>query len=77
MTMLPEKLDVQNAALPASYEAAKQALATCTKLDECKDWSDKAQALASYARQADDDDLEKYAVKIKAHAIRRCGELLT
>lgn len=65
-----------NARLPQAYEAAKQALATCESLDECKDWSDKAAALASYAKQAGDDELMKQAVRIRDRAIRRCGELL-
>lgn len=37
---------------------------------------DKAAALASYAKQADDDELEKHALRVRARAIRRCGELL-
>ena len=45
-------------------------------IDECKDWADKAEALASYAKQADDDTLRKHADRIQARAIRRCGELL-
>src|SRR5262245_38639552 len=43
------------AQLPAAYEAAKDALAKCDQVDECKDWADKAAAIASYARQAHDD----------------------
>jgi len=62
--------------LPATYEHACSALAKCERLDECKDWADKAAALASYARQADDPTLERLAVRIKARAIRRCGKLL-
>lgn len=73
-------LIVQNTAssarLPASYEAAKQALAQCEALDECKDWADKAAALASYARQAEDVELERKAARIRARAMRRAGELL-
>jgi hypothetical protein len=65
-----------NANLPATYEAAKLALSECNRIDECKDWSDKAQALASYARQADDHEMEKTAMRIRARAVRRCGELL-
>jgi len=65
-----------NANLPASYEAAKLALSNCNRIDECKDWSDKAQALASYARQSEDKEMEKTAMRIRARAIRRCGELL-
>jgi hypothetical protein len=68
--------NVASATLPASYERARTALATCTQIDECKDWADKAAALASYAKQADDDSLQKFALRIQARAIRRCGELL-
>ena len=70
------RLDVVHAPLPERYEAAKAALAECQRVDECKDWADKAQALASYARQADDDELHKTAIRIQSRAIRRCGELL-
>ena len=51
-------------------------LAACSSIDECQDWADKAAALASYARQADDKTLENYAVRIRSRAIRRAGELL-
>ena len=67
--------NVSNAMLPKSYEAAKAALAECTRIDECKDWADKAAALASYARQANDDEMQKYAERIRARATRREGEL--
>ena len=69
-------MDVQNAPLPAQYEAAKAALAECTKIDECWDWADKAEAIASYARQADDASLENMAKRIRSRAIKRCGKLL-
>jgi hypothetical protein len=65
-----------NASLPATYEAAKLAIMECSRIDECKDWADKAQALASYARQSEDMEMEKTAGRIRARAIRRCGELL-
>jgi hypothetical protein len=69
-------VDISAARLPAAYENAKTALAECSKLDECQDWADKAGAMASYAKQAQDESLFKYATRIKARAIRRCGELL-
>lgn len=69
-------VNVRGAKLPAVYEQAKQALAECTRIDECKSWADKAQALASYAKQAKDDSLRKCADRIQARAIRRAGELL-
>jgi hypothetical protein len=68
--------DISTATLPAVYERAKAALSTCERVDECKDWADKAVAIASYARQADDRTLLNHAVRIQARAVRRCGELL-
>lgn len=67
---------INAARLPQTYEAARAALAECSEVDECKDWADKAAALASYAKQADDDQLERMAQRIRARAIRRAGELL-
>ena len=37
---------------------------------------DDGAALASYARRPADGALEKHAIKIRARAIRRCGELV-
>ncbi len=51
-------------------------MAACSSIDECQEWADKAQAMASYARQAKDETLRKMADRIQARAIRRCGELL-
>lgn len=77
LTKLPSGLpSVANAKLPAVYESARTALAECSRVDECKDWADKAEALASYAKQAGDDSLRKTADRIQARAIQRCGELL-
>lgn len=67
---------VRPARLPQTYEAARHALSECQNIDECKDWADKAAALASYAKQAEDETLMKMAVRIKARAVRRSGELL-
>lgn len=64
------------ARLPETYEVAKAALAHCVHIDECRDWADKAAALASYAKQANDDELMKMATRIRDRAIRRAGELL-
>lgn len=73
---LPAELNVAHARLPDAYSSAKQALANCASVDECKDWGDKAEALASYARMSNDDVLRKFADRIQARAVRRCGELL-
>lgn len=69
-------IDPAHAKLPATYVAARKAMAECSRLDECQQWADKAQALASYARQSKDDQLRKLADRIQARAVRRCGELL-
>jgi hypothetical protein len=74
---IPAQLpNIADARLPATYESAKQALAECSRIDECQSWADKAAALASYARQARDDTLLSFATRIKARALDRCGELL-
>lgn len=67
---------ISDARLPTVYVEAKKALEKCHHVDECKTWADKAAAMASYARQADDKSLLNTAVRIQARAIRRCGELL-
>jgi hypothetical protein len=67
---------VEDAPLPATYEAARTALAQCERVDECWAWADKASALASYARQIDDKSLEEMAVRIRARAVDRAGKLL-
>lgn len=69
-------IDTSTAKLPATYAAAKRAISQCASIDECKDWSDKAAALASYAKQAKDSQLEQMARRIRARATRRAGELL-
>lgn len=69
-------LPIKTAKLPQTYENALVALKQCDKVDEAKEWSNRAEAVASYARQAQDKELEILALKIRARAIRRCGELL-
>lgn len=74
---LPDNLpSIANAKLPETYNRAKQALATCSEVDECAEWANKTQALASYAKQSKDEELFNMAVRIRDRAIRRCGELL-
>jgi hypothetical protein len=68
--------DARPARLPEAYETAKRALAACADIDECKDWADRAAALASYAKQARDTTLRKNATRIQARAVRRIGELI-
>jgi len=75
--VLPSNLpSVARAKLPEVYESARTALQHCSKVDQCKEWADQAEALASYAKQAGDDSMRKMCDRIQARAIRRCGELL-
>jgi hypothetical protein len=67
---------VTSARLPETYTKAKLALAACVNIDECKNWADKAEAMASYARQSGDTELRKMADRIQARAIDRCGQLI-
>ncbi|MGO8915282.1 MAG: hypothetical protein ACLQJR_05190 [Stellaceae bacterium] len=62
--------------MPRTYLEAKLALAALERVDEAAAWADKAAALSSYARQVRDRELEAMARRIRARAIRRCGELL-
>src|SRR6185437_1061291 len=77
MSEIAENLPaIRNAPALVKYEAAKAALAECSRVDECKDWSDKAAALAAYAKQANDSTLHNLALRIQQRAPRRMGELL-
>lgn len=64
------------AKLPATYEAARTAIAACDRVDECKTWSDKAAAMKAYAMMRDDKTMHNLALRIQLRAERRCGELL-
>lgn len=62
--------------LPPTYIAARIALAKCDRIDECQRWANQATAMQSYAQQAQDETLSALANRIRARAVRRCGELL-
>jgi hypothetical protein len=62
--------------LPDSYHEAKKALAKCLRVDECKEWADKAGAVKSYAYISKDRELLNSAKRVQAVAAWRGGELL-
>ena len=65
MLNAPAYFDFVDPRLPATYENARTALANCVEVDECKEWANKAMAMTSYARQANDDSLFKHAQRIR------------
>ena len=68
MTAQPVKL--------VAYDAACNALAKAVRVDDVKKIRDKAVAIASYARQANDRVLETNAVELRERATRRLGQLI-
>lgn len=48
----------------------------CYRLDEVKAYANKVEAMATYFHQINDDEMEQIAVRIKARAYRRLGEIL-
>lgn len=73
---MPDPSAIRSARLPEVYQTAKLAIRQCAEIDECREWANKAEALASYARQMDDNELRMMADRIQARAIARAGAIL-
>lgn len=67
---------VPTAPLPQNYRDACLAIRECSKIDQVAEWTNRAKALATYAREANDMTLITDAQKIQVRAETRVGELL-
>lgn len=66
---------IPGAQLPVQYEEACKALVACTTIDEVKYYSNKADALAVWAKMFKDNTASLAAKRLKLHAYRRMGSL--
>lgn len=75
LTGLPQS-HIDRVQLPALYVAARAALQACARIDEVKDLQDKHDAIAIYAKQSQNRELQVLARRISLRAERRLGQLL-
>jgi hypothetical protein len=61
--------------VPIKYEEACKALVECQSIDDAKYFSDKADALAVWAKIYSNDEAGLEAKKLKLHAYRRMSQL--
>lgn len=66
---------IQHVAMPVEYDLACKALEACETIDEGKYWSDKADALAAWAKIYKNDQAALAARRLKLKAFRRMGEI--
>lgn len=66
---------VESAVVPVQYSEAVRALAACQTIDDAKLYSDKADALAAWAKIYKHDQAGIEAKRLKLHAYRRMGDL--
>jgi hypothetical protein len=59
-----------------NYEAMRQAIELCQRVDEIADFANKAVAIQAYCRQSLDVENEMHASRIRLRAERRLGQLL-
>lgn len=61
--------------IPIEYEEACKSLAACRTIDDAKYFSDKADALATWAKIYNVDEAGIESRKLKLHAFKRIGDL--
>lgn len=59
-----------------NYDRMKQEIANCDRIDDVKEWENKAKAMAEYNKQSKDKFAEAACKRIRLRAVRRVGELL-
>lgn len=69
------KLGPRSVASPLVYEQACSAIVECTRIDDAKMWSSKADALAAWAKLYANDRVSAEARRLKLHAYRRIAAL--
>lgn len=75
LAKVPDVSHLPKTPMPIVYEQACKAIAACTAIDEAKYWSDKADALAAWARIYNEDKVSIEAKRLKLHAYRRMAEI--
>jgi hypothetical protein len=66
---------IPDAIVPVVFAEAIRAIAACRSIDEGKYWSDKADALAAWAKVYKQNETAIEARRLKAHAFRRMSRL--
>lgn len=66
---------IKRSNLPVEYAEAIRNLVACLTIDEAKRWSDKADALAAWAKIYESNQAGIEARRLKLHAYRRMGQL--
>jgi hypothetical protein len=61
--------------LPVQYDVAVRALVECQSIDDAKEWDNKADALAAWAKIYKDNEVSIQAKRLKLHAYRRMYQL--
>lgn len=76
-TQLPTTIRerMKRMSMPVVYEEACRALVACTTIDEAKYFSDKADALAAWAKIYKSEEASVAAKRLKLYAYRRMGTL--
>lgn len=75
LARVPDTSNLPPPQMPVVYAEACRAITACTTINEAKYWSDKADALAAWARIYHEDKVSIEAKRLKLHAYRRMADL--